>query len=72
MRINTRQRAFRVSQAYQAVDGRWSVDLDIFSEVGVFKFRVTPIQAARIASDLLSTWRVWETMMKNPSGGKYG
>ena len=66
MRLGTKQRAIRVSDAYQGNDGRWYVDLDVFSEVGEFAFRVTPIQGARIAADLLGAWRSWETAMKNP------
>lgn len=69
MRINTNQRAIRVSDAYQADDGRWYVDLDVFSEVGEFNFRITPIQGVRIAADLMAAWRPWETKLKNPSGG---
>jgi hypothetical protein len=57
-----------VSEAYQADDGRWYVDLDVFSEAGVFSFRITPMQGARIAADMLSSWRAWETGMKNPGG----
>lgn len=66
MRLGTKQRAIRVSDAYQADDGRWYVNLDVFSEAGDFAFRVTPIQGARIAADLMSAWRKWETEQKNP------
>ena len=66
MRLGTKQRAVSVSDAYQADDGRWYVNLDVFSEVGAFAFRITPIQGARIAADLLSSWREWETNQKNP------
>ncbi len=66
MRLGTKQRAIKVSDAYQADDGRWYVDLDVFSEVGEFRFRVTPIQGARIAADLMAAWRKWETEQKNP------
>lgn len=66
MRLNTKQRAMRVSPAYLADDGRWYLDVDVFSEAGNFAFRVTPAQAPRIAADLLSAWREWETAMKNP------
>ncbi len=68
MRLSTKQRAMRVSDAYQADDGRWYVDVDVFSDAGSFAFRLTPIQAARIAADMLSAWRAWETSMKNPGG----
>lgn len=68
MRVGTKQRAITVSDAYQADDGRWYVDLDVHSEAGVFHFRVTPIQGARIAADLMATWRAWETGMKAPGG----
>jgi hypothetical protein len=57
-----------VSEAFQADDGKWYVALDVHSEVGKFEFSVTPLQAARIAADLLSAWRKWETEMKQPSG----
>ena len=67
MRLATKQRAISVSQAYQADDGRWYVDLDVFSEAGKFAFRVTPLQGVRIAADLMAAWRFWETAMKNPS-----
>ena len=66
MRLGTNQRAIRVSDAYQANDGRWYVDLDVFSEAGEFRFRVTPLQGIRAAADLMAAWRAWETSQKNP------
>jgi len=69
MRLATRQRAIDVSPAYQADDGRWYLALDVFSEAGRFEFAITPIQGARIAADLLASWRRWETDMKNPPKG---
>ena len=66
LRVGTKQRAISVSEAYQADDGKWYVNLDVFSDVGTFAFRVTPLQGARIAADLMASWRSWETMMKNP------
>lgn len=66
MRIMTKQRAMSVSAAYQAEDGKWYVDVDVFSEAGSFAFRVTPMQCVRIAADLMAAWRPWETSMKNP------
>lgn len=68
MRLATKQRAVGVSGAYQAEDGRWYIDIDVFSEAGTFAFRITPIQGARIASDMLTAWRAWETAQKNPRG----
>ena len=69
LRLGTKQRAMSISDAYQADDGRWYVNIDVFSEAGKFAFRVTPLQGARIAADLMASWREWETAMKNPSGG---
>lgn len=66
MRLATKQRAISVSDAYLADDGRWYVDLDVYSEAGTFSFRITPIQGVRIAADLLAAWRPWETAQKNP------
>lgn len=71
MRISTNQRAITVSDAYQSDDGKWKLALDVHSEAGRFEFSVTPIQAARIAADMLAAWRAWETQMKNP-GGPHG
>jgi hypothetical protein len=69
VRLATNQRAILVSDAYFD-GGRWYVDLDVHSEAGVFKFRITPVQGIRIAADLAATWRSWETSMKNPSIGR--
>jgi hypothetical protein len=70
MRLATKQRAMAVSVAYQDADGKWYVNIDVFSEAGLFTFRITPIQGVRIAADLLSAWRPWETAQKNPSTDK--
>ena len=68
MRLATKQRALKVSKAYQDVDGKWYVAIDVFSEAGTFEFRITPLQGVRIAADLMTAWREWETTMKNPGG----
>ncbi len=66
--LKTKQRFMRVSPPFQGNDGRWYLNFTVYSESGRFDFRVTPLQGARAAADLLAAWRKWETDMKAPGG----
>ena len=65
--MGAEQRQLRVSGLDQMDNGRWHINVELFAGQDYsMTIRLTPVQAVRLASDLLAKWREHELMMKNP------
>jgi hypothetical protein len=60
------QRPIAVLPAAQMQNGRWLIPVRMYEPEHHGEVFLTPLQAVRIASDLLAAWRAHELKMKNP------